>query len=303
MKVDTLDAGIMRTLGHPNIFQWNVRVSFADIARDLGVDEETVRARILRMQESGLIEGWEVVVNPGLLGRLMTRVEFPRPDPASKEKVHDALMMADGAKWLFEYYVAGPAVVFFNPSGAAFERQLALLANITGPPASRASVTCPPATIEPSETDWKIIAALRRGARRPYDEIAEEIGLSERTLRRRVDALTAGRAVILSVITGPLKVDSGVMFHMGVEYGDTKARSAVDGELKELPGLVFSSFEGPASRVSGVIESMLELDKRRDHFAKMQGVKAVRADVQLARRSITHWMDEEVERRARGEGK
>ena len=65
---DDLDIRIMKELGSPASPQWNVRESYANIGKKLGVDEETVRKRIKRAKELGSLSPWLMKVNPRLIG-------------------------------------------------------------------------------------------------------------------------------------------------------------------------------------------------------------------------------------------
>ena len=38
------------------------------MARDLGVDQSTVRARMRKFQDSGVLKDWSLGINPGILG-------------------------------------------------------------------------------------------------------------------------------------------------------------------------------------------------------------------------------------------
>lgn len=61
-ELDALDKQILI------ILQKDGRASHVNIARQLGVSHTRVRDRILRMEEAGVIEGYQVVINPVVLG-------------------------------------------------------------------------------------------------------------------------------------------------------------------------------------------------------------------------------------------
>ncbi len=62
-KLDELDRQILE------ILQVDGRASHVNIARQLGVGHSRVRDRILRMEEAGVIEGYQVLLNPAALGQ------------------------------------------------------------------------------------------------------------------------------------------------------------------------------------------------------------------------------------------
>ncbi len=61
-NLDALDRQIL------TILQENGRASHVTIARQLGVSHSRVRDRILRMEEAGIIEGYQAQINPAALG-------------------------------------------------------------------------------------------------------------------------------------------------------------------------------------------------------------------------------------------
>ena len=67
LNPDDLDFRIIREIGGSRPIQWNVRESYSNIARKLGVDEETVRMRVNRARESGFLPELRMMVNPLLI--------------------------------------------------------------------------------------------------------------------------------------------------------------------------------------------------------------------------------------------
>jgi DNA-binding Lrp family transcriptional regulator len=61
-KYDELDVQIIKAL------QANGRIQMTQLARDLGVATTTVRDRVTRLEEEGVIEGYRADVNPVRLG-------------------------------------------------------------------------------------------------------------------------------------------------------------------------------------------------------------------------------------------
>jgi Lrp/AsnC family leucine-responsive transcriptional regulator len=62
-KLDELDKQIL------DILQENGRASHVNIARQLGVGHTRVRDRILRMEEAGVIKGYQAIIDPAVLGQ------------------------------------------------------------------------------------------------------------------------------------------------------------------------------------------------------------------------------------------
>lgn len=63
MVLDRLDWRILETL------QCNARVTNTELGKQIGLSQPAVTARIKRLEEHGVIEGYAARVNPGLVGR------------------------------------------------------------------------------------------------------------------------------------------------------------------------------------------------------------------------------------------
>jgi Lrp/AsnC family transcriptional regulator for asnA, asnC and gidA len=73
------------------------------------------------------------------------------------------------------------------------------------------------------EVDRKIIGLLQRDGRRPYGAIAENVGLSEAAVRRRVQRLRDAGVMQIVAITDPLQLGYGREALVGIRvHGDVR---------------------------------------------------------------------------------
>jgi Lrp/AsnC family transcriptional regulator for asnA, asnC and gidA len=92
------------------------------------------------------------------------------------------------------------------------------------------SQTPNPVQVEPTSvgnkldaTDRRIVELLQRDGRQPYGAIADEVGLSEAGVRRRVQRLRDAGVMQIVAITDPLQVGYGRMALIGVRVqGDVR---------------------------------------------------------------------------------
>ncbi len=100
MKLDDLDRKIL------HILQENGRMSYSGIARKLGVPESTVRLRIRKLQNSGIIRKFAALINPfkagySIVAFIAVDVEPSRVKEAAEELSNlpevDVLGIATGA--------------------------------------------------------------------------------------------------------------------------------------------------------------------------------------------------------------
>jgi DNA-binding Lrp family transcriptional regulator len=65
---DNLYSRILRELYSPAWLRKSGRESYIELAKKLGIDDQTVRSAIGRMQKSGFLKTWSISLNPHLLG-------------------------------------------------------------------------------------------------------------------------------------------------------------------------------------------------------------------------------------------
>jgi DNA-binding Lrp family transcriptional regulator len=131
---DDLDIRIIRALASPGSFQWDVRISYARVAAGLHVDEDTVRNRLRRMNDARFLLGWQLILNPVLLGREAAIVELRVGDSESKPEVISRLKMLEGVTLIADFAGKELAVTTLYENAATLERQVQLFASLCGCP-------------------------------------------------------------------------------------------------------------------------------------------------------------------------
>lgn len=294
-RTDATDLGILRELTHPALFQWDVRITNADIARKLGVDEETVRLRLKRMQERGFVRGFDVGLNPGVLGCDLVRIQVA-PIPDRRQAAADALSHIDGARLVFQHYSGALSLVAYAPADRPRDRLVALVGAVAGPPVSVTTFRVPPPSFELDETDWRVVAALRKDPRAGLADLASAGGLSERTLRRRLERLVEGRTLILDVDVDFSRMEGALPAMFTVRMAPGASRGDVGKRLDALPDVLFRVDAGDEARVSCLARSLPAVDALRRELAGFEGVADVSAELYLDRHVCRAWLDEEVAR-------
>ena len=82
---DAVDARLLAALGA------NARISIADLSRQVGLSAPSVAERLKRLEESGVIEGYTVRINPAALGLPLAAWLRIRPIPGQLQVVADIL--------------------------------------------------------------------------------------------------------------------------------------------------------------------------------------------------------------------
>jgi Lrp/AsnC family transcriptional regulator for asnA, asnC and gidA len=94
-------------------------------------------------------------------------------------------------------------------------------------------------TLQPTLDDIskRIIELLQEDGRRPYAEIAREVGLSEAAARQRVQRMTEAGIIQIVAVTDPLQLGFHRMSMIGIRVsGDPRA---IADELTAIPELAY----------------------------------------------------------------
>jgi len=228
---DGLDSRIMREILLDPValtFQADVRSAYRKIGQRLGVTEDTVRNRI-KAFEKGYLRGWRVGINPTILGYRTSSIDFD-PRPLAKSESLRVMRTVPGMMLLKNYYgdYVGGLVAYRDEE--SLKEKLCMILRGTSDPGTieRLDVRFPNCNTKLLETDWDIVKALQSNPRRRYDEVAEQLRLSPRTVRRRLKRMVDGRALFvvpdqnLRALRGVTKVD----FRIG--YADPRVKHEVD---------------------------------------------------------------------------
>ena len=80
-ELDSVDVQLLYLL------ESDARISIADLARSLSMSAPSVSERLRRLEESGVIQGFTVTVNPKMLGYSLAFYIRIRPTPGQLSKV------------------------------------------------------------------------------------------------------------------------------------------------------------------------------------------------------------------------
>ncbi len=122
------------------------------------------------------------------------------------------------------------------------------------------------------ETDEKIIRTLQADSRKAFVEIADEIGLSESAVRRRVKNLVeSGLIKRFTIELGVTDKTSAITL---ISVASTADTSAVSGRLMKLPGVeVVYEITGQYD-IAAIISApaIAQINKCIDEIRKIEGV-------------------------------
>lgn len=185
--MDRLDVRILRELlqGEGTPLQPEFRRSFRAISKRLHIDEDTVRNRVRRFEDTGLVRDWHLVVNPHFLNQEDVGAWFDVSPAVSMEDLVARLQLLEGMLIIIPMYTNAVGLIMRHRR-ASLERQLELVQKLCGGHVESGRIPWPPCSAKFSRTDGRIINALLANPRRPLAQVSKEAGVSDRTVNRRL---------------------------------------------------------------------------------------------------------------------
>ena len=173
--------------GSPGL--WSQKKTYVEIARKLGVDEETVRNRVKVLKESGFLLGWRLLPNPALLGRssYFVFLEFRNDD--EKEKAIPNIAEKTGVIVIANIYGNSLLVTMADDPKISSAKKVSELANKAESFATPGMNFPGLLSFKMTKTDWQIIKLVLRDAERKVTEIAREVKLSTKSVNRRLNEM------------------------------------------------------------------------------------------------------------------
>jgi DNA-binding Lrp family transcriptional regulator len=292
---DELDIRLMREFASPASYRWDVTESLSSMARKLGVDEETVRRRLKRAQLNGLLGGFHLIPNPHLLGCDAAEVdlEVARED---KDDAISQLKLVDGVLLVVDFHGKALRVMIYYQTEEESARKIRLVSAICR---SETEVhwkdPFPPCGLEMRETDWRILKSLRRDARKSLPQVAKEVGVSVRTVRRRLALMTEANAFFLLPLPSFGKLAS-VLCNFRVYCPDERQKKAVDEQIKSrLERMVFSKTTAKEYSVFSVLcDNLAEAEVARRWIEGLRGVEDVKSGFSKELVVVDGWLDETI---------
>lgn len=308
--MDGLDVRILRTIGirpfrstpcPPDVLKTG------RIADAVGVTPDTVRARLARMEDQGVIAAYQVVPNLAQLGLSASAFLYLVDRSLDKDEVVARARAVDGMLEIHDFI--GPGVcldIAFQDTGERDEK-LSALSELTGHLHPRLSYhrRTPEVSRPLSQLDWRIIRALRWEARRSPTEVASEVGVTARTVKRRRDRMLREGSLLIAPLFDPSRADGLLLFNLLVHLGPSPALGVKRGLIETFSESCIHALK-PASTSIGAFNLVLcahssrEVEALRQQALELQGIR--KADVALFRgvHDTSDWLDDEIEHRAKG---
>lgn len=244
-----------------SLLQADGRQAYAQMARDLGVAEKTVRHRVRDLIEQGVIK-ITAVTDPAILGYGAAALLGLKTDPkVPASRIAEALKRIGWIDYIViatgRYTIYAELLCRDLPTLQRMaEEQIGVIEGITSIEvfpylslhyqnahfAAARSKADSEQGIRPREldrTDKKIVRALSEDGRATFQQIADDIGVSEAQVRARVKHLTETRTVEVIALINPMGLEYRCMAWVAMRLAPGhRAVDLADG-LSRLPNTTY----------------------------------------------------------------
>jgi DNA-binding Lrp family transcriptional regulator len=296
-KPDTLDLRITREIGTPQSTQWNVRESYASIAKRVGVDEETVRKRIKRQEKIGILQGWRAAIHPNLIDCVDVDVDLEVGNVERKDEIISQLKFLEGVVVIANFEGRGLNVLFYTEPGEALSRKIQLIRTMCGADEFIWASFLPPCDMKPSETDWRIIWSMRNDPRKNLSEIAKEVRVTTRTVNRRLSFLTEHRALFLIGLPN-FRQTTGITGNFLIFCSDRERKYAISEKvISKFENTAFAAAASNYLMFNIYFHNLSEVETAPEWIKKLEGVEKVRMRIMKDLIFLCGWLDEQMKKR------
>jgi len=294
-----LQLKILKELSSMSTFGLYLRPTYSDVAKKLGIDEETVRVRVRQAERAGTVIRWQVEINPHVLGREATSVILNVDDPSKKDSIISQIKLIDEVVFIMDFYEKPLRIHFYHENDQDRERKLDLIKSICGDKnPTYWQLGFAPVSAKLKKTDWQIMKALRRDSLLSNLEVAKEIGVSARTVKRRVSFMTEARAIYTHTV-GNIKRVPGMAYLFLVDCANERKKREIDEQIRSrLDNAIFEdTFNKQYSIYAAVFHNMGEADEMYRWIKSLEGAEKTRTYVIREMLSIRDWINNEIEKR------
>jgi Lrp/AsnC family transcriptional regulator for asnA, asnC and gidA len=271
------------------------------IAKKVGADGNTVKQRLNKMKQGGFIHYFQIYPNFRLLGMHGAAYLFNVRDVLEKSEVIEKCSLVDGVTEIHNFIGLSICIDFAFSDSRDEGRRLELFRSLThcSSPERFYEREMPPVEIELSNLDWRIIKALRYHAFKPLSEVAKELGLSAKTVRRRFDRMAKNNAVIVVPLVNPADIPNTIT-HVVLLYPSPDRREEVlKKSMDQFAASCFLARTSPPGNAMLCLaaRTLAETEENLIKARKLDGMTDAKLLVLREIREYTQWVDFAIDRK------
>ena len=278
----------------------NSRISYAHLAEHLHLSVNAVHKRIQMLLETGVIKKFTAKISLGASNAIVVYVSGVSELP-SLQDLPDKLRKQGSIYWLTigggKYLYIGAYLKTINDLPTLLEF-VKTNAGVMEPTAGIMAVPPLASTTKPMEEltdlDLRIIRALKDDARKPVADVAEELKISAKTVRRRLDRMMKHNLIELSIEWYPDK-SNDIFTLIDVHLKpDTRLSVAPTIMQKYAPNILFFwVFANLPNTITFAVwtNNMNELQTIRERLEQEDGIASIVPNILYTGYLFETWRD------------
>jgi DNA-binding Lrp family transcriptional regulator len=251
------------------------------MARALGVSAGTIRNRVRGMTDTGFLQGMMSYVNPNALGLSAAAYTIEVAPTLSKETVIRRLSRVEGVIFFENFRGNLLGIGLLGEAQHDLDRSRARIDRIArSTPVLLTRVPFPPCTGRLTSQDWETVRSLMKGDRRGYSELARELKVSIRTVKRRIARLVGIGAMFTFPRMDYRRISGGVTAELLVTYRDPVSKVEAEPRIRHLleDRLTFVGPWEDFDMYRLILPNVALLDVLTKEIASLPGVRGVRGE-------------------------
>jgi len=235
--LDNLDVRIFREFvqdrgAYP--LQSDIRQPVMKVATKLNIDVATVRNRIKKLHESGFMKDWYVFPNPSLFD---LGVAHARGDVLAQSTMKDdairKIRLVQGIWTIINHFGSSMRVILYFEDQASLKKQIELIARISSSEnILHREIHFPQCAVTLSEDDLEVVGSILTDPTKSYNAISKETGLSNKTVKRRLERMLRGRALFMIPSLNPESLSGATLAELLVFYESPEAMKKENGRIE-----------------------------------------------------------------------
>jgi DNA-binding Lrp family transcriptional regulator len=241
LRLDEADIPIIRAFFmdaryvHPG--RSEIRESISRISERLEIAESTVRKRVGKYVRSGFVTGWSLIMNPHITGEFMAQVRLDVLPPPTKDDVLEKLKLIEGVWVLVRYHDNVLGVGVYSRSIESLKKTAELMAKIANSEhMDYGQLTFPPCSHHFTPTDIDIIRIIQENPKEGLGLVADKVGRSIKTVKRRIDRMVSERAIAIAPQPDLGKLTGVIPAELWVFYSNPEVAKVVEPKVLSIAG-------------------------------------------------------------------
>jgi Lrp/AsnC family leucine-responsive transcriptional regulator len=286
----------------------NSRLSYGNLAEKLGLSVNAVHKRIQALIETGVIHKFTAKLGPFAANFVNVFISGTSrlgsfQDLPDKLKTHGSIywLAIGGGKYLYigtylrRIDELEQLVNYVKKEAGIPEPTVGIMSY----PASLFPVEPKPSDVALYELDYKIIRSLKDNSRKPVSDVADELGVSAKTVRRRLSRMIKNFLIELSLEWYPdASNDIITLFDVHLKP-DADMSNAYSIPRKYFPNMLFSwSFMNMPGVLTCAVwtNTMKKLQEIRENLEREEGVLSVVPNILYVGYIFSTWRDQIAEK-------